>query len=80
MMFRWIGVDERLPEPGEVVVVVGHHRRFSRFTMPPFFSKRMKRCDRTDEHGFVRNGVYEDCVITHWYPVPKYDNIKQARK
>lgn len=81
---EWISVEERLPDEGVHVWVLGvdegripvcyadgeDHSNEHR-PMMMWACKRMKKDRHTDGNGFMRIHPYGEFVITHWFPIPK---------
>ena len=84
---EWISVEERLPDEGVHVWVLGvtddsvpvcyadgeDHSNDPRRPMMMWTCKRTKKDQYTDGNGFLRIYPYGQFVITHWFPIPKLD-------
>ena len=67
---HWISVDERLPEPGKVVLTIGSHRD----PVTAFHAMNRARLTGVDGRAYKWYTVEdEDHVvgITHWMPIPE---------
>ena len=81
---EWISVEERLPNEGVQVWVLGvldesvpvcscngESLTDDRRPMQMWICKRTEKNQHTDGNGFLRIYPYGQFVITHWFPIPK---------
>lgn len=71
----WISVEERLPQPHEEVLL--YDRRSARRYAIGWL--REKKGDNKSRWALT-NGYVEDKDITHWMPIPSFDEILEANK
>lgn len=71
----WISVEERLPKPQEEVLL--YDRRSARRYAIGWL--REKKGDNKSRWALT-NGYVEDKDITHWMPIPSFDEILEANK
>ena len=72
MGYRWISVEERLPKIDQEVLVMAHMPDNDKLYIPAFWCKRIEDGKFSDGNGFMKIHPVGICVITHWFPVPKF--------
>lgn len=70
--FKWISVEERLPDMDEDVLVMAHMPDNDNQYLPPYFCRRIESKEHSDGNGFMKIYPMGCCVITHWFPVPDF--------
>lgn len=71
----WISVEERLPEPEEEVLLYDS-RSIRHYVIGQL--RKEKRYNKSI--WALSNGFVEDDDITHWMPIPSFDEIIEANK
>lgn len=71
----WISVEERLPEPDKEVLL------YDKNSIRHYVIGWLQR-DKGYNKGMwaLSNGWVEDKDITHWMPIPSFDEILEANK
>lgn len=71
----WISVKERLPEPNKEVLL------YNKMSRRGYVIGWLRR-DKGYNEGMWRlsNGWVEDKGITHWMPIPSFDDILEANR
>lgn len=71
----WISVKERLPEPGKVVLL------YDKNSIRNYVIGWMRTHKGYNKSMWaLSNGWVEDKDITHWMPIPSFDEILEANK